>query len=88
MNEPRYLFDGPEGPGCHAPVDVYAAGGRLLSLRLSKGWSVTYLSDVAGVKDAVTRRAEKGSFSLVNMLKIANALGAQLDYILYGEGES
>lgn len=84
----RYLFDGPQGPGCHAPVDRHAAGGCVTDLRTTKrGWSALELAERAGLPEAVVRRVEKGSFSLVNMLKIANALGARLEYILYGESE-
>ena len=83
----RYLFDGPEGPGCHAPVDGKAVGARLKDARLDKGWVLQNLAERSGTTQEIFVKAEEGrGFSLVNLVRIANALGASLDYILYGEG--
>ena len=69
-------------------VDVHAAAGRLQALRLDKGWPVTTLADLAGVPESVVRRAEKGSFSLINVKKINDALGGNLSRVLFGDGET
>lgn len=63
-------------------VDVYATAERLLRLRAEKGWAASYLAQLAGVQEAVVRRAEKGSFSVVNLGRLVRALGTDVDAVL------
>ena len=63
-------------------IDTHATAERLLTLRLERVWSVTNLSDRAGVPDAVVRRAEKGSFSIVNLQRLVKAFGVSVDAVL------
>ena len=83
----RYLFDGPQGPGCHAPVDGRAVGARLKDARLDKGWVLQNLAERSGTTQEIIVRAEEGRFSLVNLTRLCRALNARLEYILYGESE-
>ena len=63
-------------------IDVHATAERLLTLRLERVWSVTNVADRAGVPDAVVRRAEKGSFSIVNLQRLVKAFGVSVDTVL------
>lgn len=66
-------------------LDGQGIATRLREARLAKGWALSYVAQLAGTSQIVVERAEVGVFSAVNLQRIVNALGADLDYIAWGE---
>jgi len=64
-----------------------SVGDRIRQAREGKGWTQDRLSQEAGISKGFLSDVENGKrdISSENLLKVANALGASLDYLLRGK---
>lgn len=64
-------------------------GGRIKQIRMDMGWTQEKLANEVGLSKSFLSEVEndKTSVSGDNLLKIAEALGASLDYIMKGSNE-
>lgn len=71
---------------CGQPLpDTFA--GRLLSVRLYRGWSLSELADKSGISKSLIHKYENGTApGLGNLALLAQALGTSLDYLVLGVG--
>lgn len=64
-----------------------ATGDRIKEIREARGWTQDHLAEKAGISKGFLSDVEnnKRNISSENLLKIANVLGASVDYLLRGE---
>lgn len=64
-----------------------STGERIRKIREKRGWTLDVLADESGISKGFLSDVEnnKRDISSQNLLRIANALGASVDYLLRGE---
>lgn len=64
-----------------------STGDRIKSIRDKRGWTLDKLAEESGISKGFLSDVEnnKRDISSQNLLRIANALGASVDYLLRGE---
>lgn len=67
-------------------VDYAMIGKRIREARLAKGWTQAVLAEKSGIEPSNISHIERAAtkLSLPTLLHIANALGATLDSLVYG----
>jgi len=67
-------------------IDYVVIGNRIRELRKRKGWTQAYLAELSLVEPSNISHIERAAtkLSLPTLIGIANALGASLDELVYG----
>lgn len=67
-------------------IDYSIIGTRVKELRKARGWTQECLGELSGIEPCNISHIERGAakLSLPTLMSIANALGATLDEIVYG----
>lgn len=62
-----------------------SVGGRIRLVRTKRGWTLEQVAEKAGISKSFLSEVERGSdIGGERLLRVANALGASLDYLMRG----
>lgn len=65
--------------------DAQAVASRLRAARAYRDWTQMHVAEKAGVSVDTVRRSEEGRFSIVSLIRLAEAYGKSLEHFVYGK---